>query len=71
MRRIDENFGISYSDSIEKAYEVIQTVIDADERYLKEPDQFVAVTALGESSVTITCRIWAKPAIGIRLNWIW
>ena len=64
IRRIDEVFSIAYSDSIEKAYEVIQEVLDADDRYLKEPDQFIAVTDLGESSVNITCRVWAEPS-----NW--
>ncbi|HCS14001.1 MAG: mechanosensitive ion channel protein MscS [Zetaproteobacteria bacterium CG06_land_8_20_14_3_00_59_53] len=58
-RRIDMVFGISYDDDLRKAKEIIQSVIDADERILKEPAPLVAVGELAESSVNFNVRPWA------------
>lgn len=62
LRRLDENFGISYTDDIDRAFAIITSVLDADERYLKEPDRLIAVTSLDDSSVNVLCRVWVKPA---------
>jgi len=59
-RRIDLVFGISYTDDINKAMKIIREAMDADERVLKEPAPMVAVGELGDSSVDIFVRPWAK-----------
>jgi len=60
-RRVDMEFGIGYGDDIKKAKEVLQRLIDADDRILQEPDKpFIALKELGESSVNFVVRVWAK-----------
>lgn len=59
-RRIDIEFGISYSDDIDKAKQVIKDVLHADARILQDPELIVAVRSLGDSSVNITTRSWVK-----------
>jgi small conductance mechanosensitive channel len=61
-RRIDLVFGVSYGDDINKAKQVIESVLAADTRILKNPAPTVAVSALADSSVNFVCRPWVKPA---------
>lgn len=60
QRRLDMTFGISYGDDIGKAMEVIRHELEADERCLKEPEPFIGVLNLGESSVDIVVRVWVN-----------
>ncbi|MEL6557104.1 MAG: mechanosensitive ion channel domain-containing protein [Bacteroidota bacterium] len=62
LRRVDNVFGIAYGDSVDQAYSVLNTMIEADERVLKEPEPFMAVTELADSSVNITTRLWVNAA---------
>lgn len=57
-RRVDVVFGIDYGDDIEKAKQIIGDVANADARVLKDPETWVRVTNLGDSSVDITLRTW-------------
>jgi len=59
-RRIDMVFGISYDDDIRKAKEIIQGILGADERILKEPEPLVAVAELADSSVNFNVRPWVS-----------
>jgi small conductance mechanosensitive channel len=59
-RRIDLIFGISYSDDMDKAIDIINRLIEADERCLKEPAPLVAIAELADSSVNIYARPWVK-----------
>jgi len=59
-RRVDMIFGISYSDDMDKAVGIISTLIDADQRFLKEPEPLVAVAELADSSVNIFARPWVN-----------
>lgn len=59
-RRVDFSFGIDYGDDFEKAKSIIQSIIDADSRILKDPASLVRVGELGDSSVNITTRVWVK-----------
>ena len=61
-RRIDLVFGISYSDDMKKAKEVLMDIVTQDPRVLKDPAPVVAVSELGDSSVNLVCRPWVKPA---------
>lgn len=60
IRRVDWEFGIAYGDSYDKAKNVIERLLNADNRILKEPEYFIALTSLGESSVNIVVRAWAN-----------
>jgi len=60
-RRIDLVFGISYSDDMKKAKEVLMDVVTSDPRVLKDPAPVVAVSELADSSVNLVCRPWVNP----------
>jgi small conductance mechanosensitive channel len=57
-RRCDLTFGVSYGADLRRAEAVIREVIGADDRVLAEPEPFVKVANLGESSVDFTVRVW-------------
>ncbi len=59
-RRVDIVFGIGYEDDINKARELIESVLAADERILKDPAPVVAVNELADSSVNFVVRPWVK-----------
>ncbi len=57
-RRCDLVFGVSYDSDLKKAETILQECIKAEKRAHKEPEPFVKVTNLGDSSVDFTLRIW-------------
>jgi small conductance mechanosensitive channel len=57
-RRVDFVFGIGYEDDIDKARQIIEGIINQDERVLKDPAPMVAVSELADSSVNFTARAW-------------
>jgi small conductance mechanosensitive channel len=59
-RRVDWTFGIGYGDDTEKARAIIKRLGDADERILKDPELFIMVSALADSSVNFAVRAWVK-----------
>jgi len=61
-RRVDMVFGIGYDDDIKAAKEVLQGLLDADERVLKDPAPTIAVSELADSSVNFVVRPWVNSA---------
>ncbi|AKH19869.1 mechanosensitive ion channel family protein [Sedimenticola thiotaurini] len=61
-RRIDMVFGIGYGDDIRKAKQLLNDILEADERVLKDPAPLVAVGELADSSVNFNVRPWVKSA---------
>jgi small conductance mechanosensitive channel len=59
-RRVDWTFGIAYGDDLDKAYDVLNRLIAADDRIMQEPKPFMAVAELGDSSVNIAVRVWVN-----------
>lgn len=59
-RRIDLVIGISYDDNIAKAKQIIENILSADERILKEPAPVILVLELGASSVDLAVRPWVR-----------
>ena len=59
-RRVDWTFGIAYGDDVDAAYAVIDRLIAADDRILKDPAPFRALHALADSSVNIVVRVWTR-----------
>lgn len=59
-RRCDVTFGIDYDDDMDKAIGILNSLIQADERILKDPEPFVKVTNLNDSSVDIATRSWVR-----------
>ncbi len=61
-RRIDMTIGIGYSDSIDRAMEVLMEVMRADNRIIQEPSPQIVVTELADSSVNLLLRCWTRRA---------
>lgn len=59
-RRLDMVVGIDYGADMDQAITIIRQVIDADPRASQDPEPFVKVTNLGDSSVDITLRVWCQ-----------
>ncbi|RNC84383.1 MAG: mechanosensitive ion channel family protein [Balneola sp.] len=59
-RRVDWTFGIGYGDDVDKAYEVLKRLISQDERIQSDPEPFMAVSELADSSVNIVVRVWVN-----------
>lgn len=57
-RRCDLVFGIDYGDDADKALKIIADLAAADSRVHDDPEPWVRVTNLGESSVDLTARLW-------------
>ena len=61
-RRIDLVFGIGYGDNVARAKEIMQSVLDADERILKDPAPTIMMLELADSSVNFAVRPWVATA---------
>ncbi len=61
-RRVDISAGIAYDADIDKAMAVVHETISADTRIKPDPEPFVAVTEMADSSVNFTIRVWVDNA---------
>lgn len=60
LRRVDWTFGIGYGDSVKTARDVISKLAAEDSRILKDPELFIGLAELGDSSVNFAVRAWVK-----------
>ena len=60
-RRIELTFGIGYGDDLDKALALLVEIAARDSRVLADPAPWSRVTALADSSVTVTLRCWVSP----------
>ncbi|MCL4158943.1 UNVERIFIED_CONTAM: hypothetical protein GTU68_053369 [Idotea baltica] len=60
LRRVDMTIAINYSADLVKAKQILRSVVDADERILKDPKTRIGVMQLGESSVDIAVWPWVQ-----------
>lgn len=61
-RRLDWVFGVEYGEDYERVKTVLQKIIDADPRILKDPAPLIALDELAGSSVNVRLRVWVKAA---------
>lgn len=59
-RRAEWVFGVEYGEDYEKVKSVLERLIEADPRILKDPAPFIGLSSLSASSVDIKVRAWAK-----------
>jgi len=59
-RRVDWTFGVGYGDDADKTKQVILDLINEDERILKDPEPFIALSELADSSVNFVVRVWVN-----------
>jgi small conductance mechanosensitive channel len=62
IRRVDWSFGIAYGDDMEAFKKAINTFITEDKRIMNDPEPFIALAELGDSSVNFTVRVWVNAA---------
>ncbi|MDR1655174.1 MAG: mechanosensitive ion channel [Treponema sp.] len=68
-RRMDFSVGISYGDSIDEAFKMMQDIVAGEDRFLKSPAPQIVVQSLGESSVNICLRAWADNSVYWNIYW--
>ena len=60
IRRVDWTVGVSYGTDFNVAKDSIMRILNADTRVLKDPEVFVSITSLSDSSVDIVVRVWVN-----------
>jgi small conductance mechanosensitive channel len=65
IRRVDITVGVSYTDNIPKSLSVAKSLMDADDRILKDLGPQTMVLSLGDSSVNIHIRCWGGGQCGL------
>ncbi|WP_100368642.1 mechanosensitive ion channel family protein [Yoonia maricola] len=61
-RRAEWTFGVGYGANLKLAEETIRSTIMADERAKADPEPFIQVNNLGDSSVDFLVRVWCDSA---------
>lgn len=59
-RRVDWTFGIGYGDNYIKTRELLMKLIKEDARIKSDPEPFIALSELADSSVNIVVRAWVQ-----------
>lgn len=59
-RRVDLTFGIGYDDDLLKAKNLIREVLNSNDKILHDPEFFIGVSELADSSVNFVVRAWTK-----------
>ncbi|MBE6577269.1 MAG: mechanosensitive ion channel [Ruminococcaceae bacterium] len=60
LRRLDLDIDVAYGSDIEKVKQVIEGVINEHEKALGDPVPFVRMTAMLDSSLQFTIRVWCE-----------
>lgn len=63
LRRAEWTFGVGYGVNLKRAEDVIRDTIMADERSMSDPEPFIQVNNLGNSSVDFLVRVWCDSAV--------
>ncbi len=59
-RRVDIIASCGYEDDIDKVKDILQDILNQDERILKEPEPRIAVSELADNSINFIVRPWVK-----------
>jgi len=59
-RRVDFSFGVGYDDDLQKAQKILKKIVKGHKKVLQDPEPFVRIGELGDSSVNFTVRVWTK-----------
>ena len=61
-RRVDWVFGVGYGDDLKQAKSLLKNMLEADSRVLKDPEIFIGLGEMADSSVNLTVRVWVNAA---------
>lgn len=59
-RRIDFTFGVDYSSDIKQVKEILYSVGKSHDLVLDDPDVFVGLSELGDSSINFVLKVWVN-----------
>lgn len=59
-RRVDLTFGVGYESDLNKVKEILLSLISNHKLILKNPEPFVRLGKLADSSLNFTVRVWTK-----------
>ncbi len=59
-RRVDLTFGVGYEADVSKVKDILNRIIKGHELILRDPEPFVRLGNLGDSSIDFTVRVWTK-----------
>jgi small conductance mechanosensitive channel len=59
-RRVDMVFGVAYNSDLQRVRQVLQELLDQDERVLAEPAPVIVVGELGDSAINFWVRPWTR-----------
>jgi len=62
QRRVDFTFGVDYDADIKEVKETLVSVAKAHPLVLDDPDVFVGLAELGDSSINFALRVWVNAA---------
>ena len=69
FRRVDITVSVAYGSDIQLVKDTILSVIESSEKTLNEPSApFIRLTAMGDSSLDFTVRVWCKASNYISLK---
>jgi small conductance mechanosensitive channel len=68
-RRVDLEFGISYSDDIERAERIFAEIVHSHDKVLSDPEPTIRLHKLGDSSVNFVVRPWTATADYWEVYW--
>ena len=63
LRRAEWTFGVGYGANLKVAEDIIRATIMGDPRSRAEPEPFIQVTNLGDSSVDFLVRVWCDASV--------
>jgi len=61
-RRVDITVGVGYDSDLKQVRDVLQGIVDAEERILREPEPLIVVGELADSSINFFMRVWVRSA---------
>jgi len=59
-RRVDWTFGVGYGSDYKKVKDIILRIVNSDNRVLKDPEIFIGLGEMADSSINIVTRVWTK-----------
>ena len=68
-RRVDMSVGVAYGTDLKKAREIVEGILNEDDKILKDPPYIVAVDSLDDSAITILVRPWVKSEDYWEVKW--
>jgi small-conductance mechanosensitive channel len=68
IRRLDIPVGIAYKENIQKALDILDSVIKSNENILLEPEPLIVITKFGESSIDFEIRVWIQRSALFRVR---